>query len=802
MRLLPLLLIATLSLCELSAQNAPLVADPGQDRFEFCKQLYRQANDTRDPEGRMLAYQRVIPRLHAYIARFPNHANTQAATYYLGECYYHSGSVDDAKRMLHGVINRYRKGRYVALASNRLGYDAVDQKKYGQAAVHFGRVATMASTALERYRGRYQEASCYRYAGQADMAIRSYLIIEAAQDAPSNYRENAKLKLGHLYLAKKKPEVAMEKFEALMLPGISEALRIEATLNVGLISLQQKKIETAERCFKAVLLSDVKKFKPNAQAALMNVMYAAKDYQGVLDTMKLGNHPGTPAMESIKFVTAGRSAYQLKFYHEAIKLFAEAERQVPLSPESFEAGYFRLLCFFNIEGANIPMQVDAFLEIYQKQNPKHEKIHKALLMKAETLLDSGKHREAAAAYNQIDATAVGETNRANLLYKRGICLSQSGDHNGAVRSFTGFLSRYSDDERASNATAQRGKSYLALGDRVSALKDFDLLIKRFPKDKLAAFAWQNSARIKKEDQDYAEMIRRYQTMLKDFPDLRKSTVANAQYWIGWANYQLKQYGAAMPALGESIKLERETYAFKASMLIVYSSYSMKDKQRLQESADEIRKLNKEEKIPAPIYRWLGVQCFNAGEMKPCERYLTMGTTPLDPRQTPKAFWKMLGKARIEIGKYQEALVAIKHFLDVVEQPFWKAETLLDQSEAYLGLKKLDEAKKSAEEGLKLRPKGRVNADLRMTLGDISYNSKDYGSAAAYYVVVVQLFVGDKELRPEALFKSYNALHKKGDEKEANHYLNTLNKEFPNYLKKQAAPPVVPATPVIPATVGS
>ncbi len=794
MRILPLLLAVVMSTCVVSAQNAPLVADPGQDQFEFCKQLYRQANATNDQASKVLAYQRAIPRLAAYLERFPRHANAEAAMYYLGECYYHSGSLDDAKRVLHGVVNRYRQGRYVALASNRLGYDAVALKKYDQAAVHFGRVATMSSTAHERYRGRYQEASCYRYAGDNDKAIQSYAMVEAAKDAPAVYRENAKLRLGHLYLAKKDLEKAAEKFEALMLPDVVANLRIEATLNVGLLALQRKDSEKAERCFKAVLLSSEEKFKPSAQAALMNSMYSAKNYQGVVDVMKRGNHKGTPATEAIKYAIAGRSSYQLKRYHEAIKLFAQAERQMPLSAEAFEAGYFRLLCFFNIKGANIPMQVDAFLEIYQNRYPKHERIHKALLMKAETLFDGDKPREAAAAYNQINASAVGEANRANLLFKRGWCLSLSGDHNGAVRSFTDFLSGYAEDERSSKVIARRGKSYLALGDRASALKDFDLLIQRFPKDKLAALAWQNSARIKKEDQDYADMIRRYEAMLKGFPDLRKSTVANANYWIGWGNYQLKRYADVIPALEQAIKLEPDKYGFNAGMLIVYSAYAMKDKEHLQSAVDEILKSNKKEKISSAIYRWLGVQCFNAGEMKLCERYLTMGTTPLEPRQTPKSFWKMLGKARVETGKYEEALVAIKNFLDVVEQPFWKAETLLDQAGAYLGLEKLDDAKRSAEEGLQLRPKGRVNADLRMILGDIAYNNKDYAAAAAYYVVVVQLFVDDPKLRPEALFKAHKALDKKGDEKEAGHYLDTLNEEFPNYLKKRDAVRTLPGNP--------
>jgi len=502
---------------------------------------------------------------------------------------------------------------------------------------------------------------------------------------------------------------------------------------------------------------------------------------------KITNFEGKPSTEAVKYTIAGKSALQLKFYNEAIKYFALAERQIPLSEEAFTAGYYRLLCFFNIEGVNIPQQVDGFLEVYQKRYPKHKRIHKALLMKAETLFDGGKSREAAGAYNQVESTLVGRENVSNLLYKRGWCLSESGDHNGAVRNFTDFINGFSDDGRVSHAIARRGKSYMSLGDRASALKDFDLLIQRFPKDKLAALAWQSSARIKKEDKDYKDMMRRYEAMLLNFPDLSKSTVANAQYWIGWGSYQIKDYKKAIKALEVPLALDASTYGFKAGMLMVYCSYSMKDKARLQKAVDVVIDLNKGEKIQNPIYRWLGSQCYNAGEMSKAERYLSLGTTPMEPRQTPKSFWKMLGGTRVEAGKYKEALVAIKNFLDVAEEPFWKAEALLDQSKAHLGIESLTEAKKSAEAGLQLRPKGRVNAELRLVLGDIAYNGKDYAAAAGFYVVVVQ-FADDKELRPEALFKAYQALQKKGDQEQARHYLDILNKEFPKYLKKANSTP--------------
>jgi TolA-binding protein len=241
MRHLFILLCTVATLSSALAQNTALVADPGVDQFEFCKQLYRQANALKDRKSRGQAYLKVSPQLEKYIKRFPNHANSAAARYYLGECYYQTGYLTEAKRVLHGVVTKYRTGRYVALASNRLGYDAFANKKYNQAAIYFNRVATMASTADERYRGRYQEASCYRYSGQTAQAIKAYSMIESAEDAPAVYRENAKLRLGYLYFAKKDLKKALAKFSALVLPNVTSNLRADAALNAGLISQQLKK---------------------------------------------------------------------------------------------------------------------------------------------------------------------------------------------------------------------------------------------------------------------------------------------------------------------------------------------------------------------------------------------------------------------------------------------------------------------------------------------------------------------------------------------------------------------------------
>lgn len=785
------LFLSILSVGAVSAQIAPpaeereLVANPAEDQFEFCKHLYRSANSIQgDRQRSRIAYQRVIPRLEAYVERFPWHKNTAAATYYLGECYYYSGAIEEAKETFNQVINKFRKGRYVSLSSNRLARDAYVNEKYVEAAVHFGRVAEMASTPDERHVGRYQQAKAYLQANNKNGAIKSFTAIAKAQDAKESFRQAAMLQLGNLYYQKKDLKRSMEYFEQLILPSVDPASRMEATFHVGLISMEQGDSRTAQSAFKSVMQSKQDKFKPNAQTAMVRSLYKEAKYGEILKTMEGGNYLGTPVMESEKYALAGHSAYKLKKYQVAISHFATAERQVPLSDHAFDSAYFRLLCFYYIEGANIPDQVDAFLELYQKKHYNHKRIHKALLAKAETLFEQGEFDRASAAYKQIKPTLIDEKNQADLYYKRGCSLAHSADHNEAVRNFTNFVNRYGEDPRTPSAIARRGSSFLSIGDRASALSDFDLLIKKYPNDKLASLALQQSAKIMKDDKDYPEMIRRYSILVKEFPALRNSTMANAEYWMGWGNHKLKKYEKAIPHLQKSTKLESDKYAVNAGMLIVYSSYALQNKEDLEVAINQMIALDQAEKIPIPIYRWVGLQCFKVGEMKAAETYLTLGTTPGEPAKTPSNYWKMLGSTRVKTKKYEAALIAIKNFLDMEEEPFWRAEAYYDQSIAYLGINELEESKSSAEASLKLRPKGKLNAEVRLVLGDIAFENKEYAEAAAFYVVVVQLFIDDSELRPQALYKSHLALSKKGDEKQAAHYLSLLKKEFPSYLRSR------------------
>ena len=171
---------------------------------------------------------------------------------------------------------------------------------------------------------------------------------------------------------------------------------------------------------------------------------------------------------------AARAYMRLKLPSEALQLFRDVEKLVnPETDMAFQAAYYRLLCFFQIEGRHLPDQVDAFLQLYRKARPEDSRIHTALMMKAETLFSNKETAAAAKVYSEINASLVSEKNRPGLLYQRGWCLSEAGDAQGAIRSLSEFIAKYPQDPRVSSAIAKRAKAYSESAEPAKAIADFD-----------------------------------------------------------------------------------------------------------------------------------------------------------------------------------------------------------------------------------------------------------------------------------------------------------------------------------------
>lgn len=757
-----------------------LQADPGNDLFNRGKNIFDAAQNVADAEERREHYLKATKIFSDYINEFGRHQNAEAAWWYLGSCYLQVGMSDDAKRCFSTLLNGFGEGKYAAVAAYSMALDHYNKREYAFAAPLFERFAANGSRPEDKSKGKLMAGSCYRLEGRDRDAIKSFKeVIDDPKGAPLH--NQARLYLGHVIFKQGKVEDALKLFEEVAKSEAAENIRAEAALHAAITATKLGKSEVAESYLRIVLEKPgMESARPDAQIALMENYFASKKYKEVVDIYKESTLKAEGEKEAMRLMVAARAMLQLKQVSEASKLFREIERAVP--PENdlaFQASYYRLNCFFQIEGAYVTEQVDAFLQIYEKKRPDDTRIHTALLIKAETLFSKNKISAAAEVFAKVDPKLLSESNRPGFLYQRGWCLAEAGDKQGSIRSLSDFITQYPKDERVYHALVKRAKSYLEIGEAGKAIADYDLVAseKKAPAD-LVSLAWLESARARRKEGNIENMLARYKGLL-EVKDLSENLQSEAKYWIGWGMVKTNQPKDAVPFLNEARKLRKEAYGKHAGLLLALSHFSTQDPIQLAAEIELAIKEDYATEIPAQALQWTGMQSYNGKDYQSAAKFLSLTANDKEPRTTPKEVWRYLGKSRLEIKQPKEALTAIGHMLEVEDQAAWKADGLLDRARGHYQLKQFDESRKAADEGLILNPQGRTSAGLRIVSGDLYVQKLSYAEASADYLYVIQ-FSEDPDLKPLAIHQYILLLEKQSKAAEAEKYKTQLKTEFPNW----------------------
>ena len=777
------------SLLPLHAQASPragvveedLRADAGQDFFQRGKNLYASAQASVDLETRRGLYLRAAEILESYLNEFPRHENAEAAWWYMGSSYYQAGMMDDAKRCFSTLINRFQNGKYAAAAAYTIAADHYSKREFAFAAPLFEKFALNAAKPSDRSKGYLYAGNSYRFLDRDREAIASYQRVVEDPDG-ALFKEQAQLEIGKLLFKAGKLQEALAVFEEVANSSAAPKYRGEGSLHAAITATKLDQTELAEKYLRTILdTPGMEEFRPDAQTALMQNHYAKKQYREVIDLFRKSTLKAEGEKEAMRLMIAARALEKLDQPAQAIEFFRQVERLVePASELAFQAAYYRLNCFFQIEGKHVIDQVDAFLQIYGQFHPNDTRIHTALLIKAETQFSENDIAGASKTYSQIDASLLSEANRPGFLYQRGWCLAEAGDAQGAIRSLSDFISKFPDDKRVYSALVKRANAYAEAGESAKAIADFDRLTTdaAAPED-LASLAWLESARTRRKEGNIENMLVRYKGLLSKVDNLTENLKAEANYWIGWGMVKTNQPKDAAPFLNQARELRAKAYAKHAGLLLALSYFAAQDPKNLTSEIDLAIKGDYVSDIPNQALQWAGMQAYNSADFATAARFLQLVANDEEPRTTPKEVWRYLAKALIETGLAEKALPAISNVLDVEDNPAWKADALLDRSRALLALKRYGEARKANDDSSALRPQGRTSAQLLIVSGDLFIQEENLGAAGADYLKVIS-FHEDADLKPLAIHKLIGVLEKQGKAAEAAKYKTQLASGFPNW----------------------
>ena len=766
----------------------PATANPDEDLFAYATLCYTQNE-----------YQIAIKPFLDYTRLYPKGQHASEAWFKLAECYLKTNQSEEARRAYGEVVNRFPKSESAASASYRLGAFAYNAREFARAANYFEQCEKLTTDALVRLASTYNRALALKQAGQKKAALSAYKAVVAAKgDNP--YRNDALTEVASTALETGNKQDALEAFNVIIESSKDNTALGDALIKRGLIQNDLGKSEAALKDFKRAL--DLKELSRDLRAVavfgLIQGYYAKGDYDTVIKTYT-GNSTALPSedLRPRMLLMVGNAQKQKQNYRQAIEVYLMIERQYPDAPEAFEAGYSKLLSFYQLGDKDIPQFTERFEERYRDKYRNHEYVLMARLIRADWYFSKGDYAKSAEAFAAIDPHKVPGKVLSSVLYKKGFAEAEAGKYNDAIGTLSEFISEFPQDGNIPAALAQRGTAYKNVRSFDKAIADFALIIKDHASNPAAEMAYYQSGLIKAETRDIPGMIADFEALVTKFPN--STAAADANYQIGRGYFDLKtkeSYGKALAPLRKAVTLDSERWSDKCFQLIISCQYLREDVDGLAKDVDAYFDTKKGASISPAILKYLGGKFYERKDFKSSARYLRRLLNNADPAQTEDEVWNLFGMAQLENGEFDEALKAFDNFLTQTKQASAKPKALYNTARSQLGLMKFDDADATVAEGLSLVKTGPLNGQLQLLQGDIAYAKGNellkagdqagaataWKKAAGNYVVVSQIF--EKfDFSPEALDKGSRLLEKLGEKDKADLLRRQLKERYPDYKSK-------------------
>jgi tetratricopeptide (TPR) repeat protein len=480
---------------------------------------------------------------------------------------------------------------------------------------------------------------------------------------------------------------------------------------------------------------------------------------------------------------------------ESLDLYNRITQEFPGSVYAKEAGYERLRALYKGNAANIVEEIDSYLSAGIEEQKKDV----VLLMKAEVLFKQDKFAAAAPIYEYAaKSRQLTGQQKAESLAKLAWCYQQTKEFSRAAATLGEIIDGYPTFKEMSSILLQRAVCLLRLNNTDGSIKDFRRLIDQYPKAPEREAAVLQLARMLGSHNDNTGMAETFKVFLRDYQKAAAADRAEANFWIGSVAFENKAYKNAIDPLREARKLNKEEYFERASLRLMLCFYYSEDTAGVSEEVDAYFAGSPKGQVPYEVLRWLGMTLHERANEK--EKAGDLAGAVFDNQGAMKYLsklmardeakpedWRPLGRSALSLKEYATADKAFTSLLGVLKEPGPRAETFNDLALAQLGERKFSEAAASVESGLKVQPDGPVNAELKITAGDVLAGQGNWADAARTYEAA-SIVIDDENISPRAGEKAVEAYRKAGNEDAAKKLLNKLQSRYPEYFQNKKAKP--------------
>ncbi len=682
------------------------------------------------------------------------------------------------------MLDDYGESDFAGPAAYGVGEILFNQKDYTSAAGLFHRSSAKAKESALALSARYFEARCLENLDRKEEAGNLYLQVTETKN-PNPYREDARLAAGTILLNRGRKAEALKQYEALAGETAKAALKAEATVRAGMVAsdLAQGEKGKPDKAMldkattllqKGRTLPEGGKWRGIATTGLLRLLYNSGQYAQVLSEHKKVQEEIPEDARAEMLLLLANSERQLGHDKEAETIYAQIVAKYPNREEAKDARYQRLINIYNSNPTALLSEVDQYLA----SNPTGERADQARLLKAEAFYKQGKFAEAAPIYETLRASQLSPKLRAECAYKLGWCYVQQKETSRIVDAFTYFLKAFPENAQAASALTQRALAYQEQKNFEGAIADLNLLIANYATAKEREAALQQKALLMGQQENSKGMTEAFQQLLKEFP--KSPVAAQANYYIGKAAFEAKDYKTAVSALEAARKLNKDQYYTPATVRIISAYFYQKNRAALTSEIDKFLAAAPDAKIPGEILQSLGIEFYNEKNYAAAEKYLGL-LAKSDQSNANPDFAFYLADAQSKLGKFSGAEASYEKFLQSATDPAAKVKALLALGATKIAAHKADDAQKIAEQIMSLQPEGKVNAEARLLSGDVQMERGHFDEAGRAYMGVALLY-DDSSITPRALQKAATAYEKAGKKIEADHATQQLREKYPEFAR--------------------
>lgn len=758
---------------------------PDQDLFDYASMIYDRGE-----------FALAAQSYGQYLQTYPSGGQVPLALFRVGECYMKLDQLKVAESYYLEVVNRFPDSDGAPSAAYRLGAMRFNAKDFAESARQFAFSEARSPLPQVRLAAAYNKArACQMLNDTARQVAALQSVLAVKTDNP--YREAALLMLGTVHLGADKKAEALPLFEELIQTSKDPEVLSEALVKGAVLQAEIGKPEAAVPWFERAL-SLPQTTPVNRSISLVGVvqaLFAKGDYDGVIDNFNRNSGVLPEGDTRPKMLLLVGNAYRMKkSYARAVEVYLMIEQGYPGSDHAFEAGYWKLYCFYLLDDRDLGDFASAFIQRHAADRAEHEYLNLARLIRADHAFNKADYAKAADAFKEVQIEKLPAKLQPSTRFNQAWALAEAGRPQEAVAAFSQFLAEHAGHEFTSKALARRGLAYREARDLPKAVADFQRVVKEYTNSEAAEMAYLQLGLIAMDQRDAKAMIAAFEMLVSKYP--RSAAAGQAWYGIGRGYFDQKDWAKAIPALQKSIEADKEANFERASQMLLLAHYGQQNVDGLGAAIDAYRKANSNANVPATVVTWLGLKLYDLKLYARATHYLAMATTPDAPDNTDPRVWNYLGMAFLETKDYEGSIRATDHFLKVTPESAAKARGLLTKGRALLGQGKIDEAEKVVQEGLAFAKDGKPQALLLILEGDVALAAGDklaqagqsaaaqekYNAAAGKFMIPAQFFE-DAEVTPEALAKSAAALAKAGQPDKAAEFRRQLQQKYPNHAAK-------------------